>query len=60
MRLEEFVLVGDFLQEDFVLNYLRFLKWEINLPNGAEKLPIDGIDGDLEKEELPPTPSEFF
>ena len=30
VRLEEFVLVGDFLQEIFALNHLPFLKWEIN------------------------------
>ena len=27
---EYFVLVGEFLQETFVLNHLSFLKWEIN------------------------------
>ena len=29
-RVEDFLLVGDFLQEAFVLNRLPFLKWEIN------------------------------
>ena len=28
--MEEFVLVGGFLQENFVLNHLPFLKWDIN------------------------------
>ena len=27
---EYFVLVGEFLQETFVLNHLSFLKWEMN------------------------------
>ena len=27
VRVKKFVLVGGFVQEDFVLNYLPFMKW---------------------------------
>ena len=57
--MEEFVLVEDFLQGDFVLKYLPFLKWEINY-YGAEKSSIDVIDVALEKDEGLPTRSELF
>ena len=30
VRMEEFVLVGNFPQEYFVLNNLTFMEWEIN------------------------------
>ena len=61
MRVEEFVMVGGgggsgiFCVESFTLSEMGD-----KLPNGADKLPIDRIDGALEKEEGLPTCSELF
>ena len=51
---------GWFMKMAFVLNNLPFLKWEINYQMVKTNLPIDGIDGALEKEEGLSTRSEFF